>query len=418
MKRICMIVSNSVSNDQRVKREALALHNAGFDVKIIGFLGNHGKKNELWNGIKICRISPINLFKFPKTNGKKTPNKSRTISCHTEASEHKKFFIIFWEKLLLPLEIFRFVVGLFRYAVPIIKECLGFKPHVIHSHDLDVMIYALISSLISKSKLVYDSHEVWIEWKQAYKTPKYMIYFWTILEKIAFKRMSFMVTVSDAMKHYFVKSRRIEPERIIVVRNCPEFEQCQKNKKIWGKFGVPSDQPIVIHQGLIKRDRGIKEILEAAKYVPEVNFVFIGPVACYYKNLFKNTPPNVFWIDFIPYEDLKKLTCNADIGLVMTQPNNISYSVSLSNKIFDYLKVGLPIVASSLRSHRELANETGSVICVNPYEPLEIANAIRELINSPKLMEKMGEKSLLWARQKYNADNEMKKLVDAYEKLI
>jgi len=75
----------------------------------------------------------------------------------------------------------------------------------------------------------------------------------------------------------------------------------------------------------------------------------------------------------------------------------------------------MPIVASSIESHRRLAEETDALELVDPYDPRDIALAINRLLSSPERMEEMGISARRWAERKYNASEEMDKLRLAYE---
>lgn len=56
MKTILMLLDNPFTNDRRVSREALALMEVGFEIKMICTRANGLAEKELQNGIEIIRI--------------------------------------------------------------------------------------------------------------------------------------------------------------------------------------------------------------------------------------------------------------------------------------------------------------------------------------------------------------------------
>jgi glycosyltransferase involved in cell wall biosynthesis len=62
-----------------------------------------------------------------------------------------------------------------------------------------------------------------------------------------------------------------------------------------------------------------------------------------------------------------------------------------SNKAFDYLACGLPLIVSDLPDWREMFVEAGYALACDPNDPPSIATAIASLVNDPERMRAMGE---------------------------
>jgi hypothetical protein len=50
----------------------------------------------------------------------------------------------------------------------------------------------------------------------------------------------------------------------------------------------------------------------------------------------------------LPFEDLKKHTESASIGILFEEPLGLSFEYSLPNKLFDYIHAETPVLASPL----------------------------------------------------------------------
>jgi glycosyltransferase involved in cell wall biosynthesis len=62
-----------------------------------------------------------------------------------------------------------------------------------------------------------------------------------------------------------------------------------------------------------------------------------------------------------------------------------------SNKAFDYLASGLPLVVSDLPDWRAAYVEPGYALACNPQDAESIASAVRRLLDDPALARSMGE---------------------------
>jgi len=90
----------------------------------------------------------------------------------------------------------------------------------------------------------------------------------------------------------------------------------------------------------------------------------------------------------------------------------------MPNKMFEYMIAELPIIASNFLLWREIVEKNNCGICVNPLDPKEIAEAIEYLIEHPDEARKMGENGRKAVLEKYNWENESKKLLEIYEELL
>ena len=65
-------------------------------------------------------------------------------------------------------------------------------------------------------------------------------------------------------------------------------------------------------------------------------------------------------------------------------PTSLSYRYSLPNKLFQYMQAGLPVVASDFPQVREVVEETGAGITVDPRDVDALAGAIRTYTDGPR----------------------------------
>jgi glycosyltransferase involved in cell wall biosynthesis len=104
-------------------------------------------------------------------------------------------------------------------------------------------------------------------------------------------------------------------------------------------------------------------------------------------------------------------------GLVVLRPvpNHLN---SQPNKMFEYMSVGLPVIASDFPLWRNfiLDNECG--ILVDPESPEAIAEAMRWILDNPEEAEAMGLRGQQLISQTYNWSVEERKLTTLYNQLL
>jgi glycosyltransferase involved in cell wall biosynthesis len=97
----------------------------------------------------------------------------------------------------------------------------------------------------------------------------------------------------------------------------------------------------------------------------------------------------------IPRAQLLEITKISDIGLALipsrSSDGNFISMTGASNKVFDYLACGLPVVVSDLPDWREMFVEPGYGLPCDPASPESLAAAIRRFVENPVQMRAMGE---------------------------
>ena len=104
----------------------------------------------------------------------------------------------------------------------------------------------------------------------------------------------------------------------------------------------------------------------------------------------------------------------AGIVTLKATPN---YLYSLPIKMFEYMRAGIPVIASDFPEWRQIIQKYECGILVDPEDPRSIASAIDFIIDNPKSAMQMGENGMKAIAQKYNWTAEEQKLLCVYENL-
>ena len=126
---------------------------------------------------------------------------------------------------------------------------------------------------------------------------------------------------------------------------------------------------------------------------------------------------NVKFIPWVPYEEKERLSAQASMGIITYLPyaNNTS---CLPNKLFDYMLVGLPVIASDFPLYREVVEPNRCGLIVEPDRPQQIAEAMTYLIEHPQEARQMGENGRHAVLEQYNWEQESAKLLRIYETVL
>jgi len=126
---------------------------------------------------------------------------------------------------------------------------------------------------------------------------------------------------------------------------------------------------------------------------------------------------NVEFIAWVPYDEKEKLSSQAAMGVITYLPysNNTS---CLPNKLFDYMLVGLPVIASNFPLYREVVEGSQCGLIVDPSKPQEIATAMEYLIEHPDEARRMGENGRRAVLEKFNWEKESQQLLRIYDEVL
>jgi glycosyltransferase involved in cell wall biosynthesis len=103
----------------------------------------------------------------------------------------------------------------------------------------------------------------------------------------------------------------------------------------------------------------------------------------------------------------------ADLGLVPYENTCLNQYYCTPNKLFDFISVGIPIVASDLPELRKVVDTYQIGRLLSSLEPAVIAKAVNELIDHPETYETC-KRNMEQAQAAFNWKNEAEKLIRFY----
>lgn len=385
MAKVAMVVWNEFRNDARVLKEAETLCAAGYKVTVHA-LHTPGVTEEyevLASGIRVVRVARSPLWKWRKIKSRPAIYQKSTKTCIGSTSSPLERLGPFKQLLRVIARLWTHCGLLWRLA-----RC---RAHIIHAHDVNTLPTAWLAAVFSGARLVYDAHEISTS-REGYSSFRRLV---ALVEKAIMPRANGTITTTEARAKFFARAYSID--RPLVLQNRPRYQLPQLSSRIRDELQLEQPWPIVLYQGGVQQGRGLERLVRVAAFVPEAYFVFIGGGRL--DRSLRSLSSELGLADrvrFIPTVALAKLpsyTASADIGVQPIENTCLNHYTTDSNKLFEYVQAGLPVVASDLPEIRRVVRKHDLGLLVPPGDTDALAAALRSLVEDKTAREFHAERS-------------------------
>jgi len=309
------------------------------------------------------------------------------------------------------------VLGTWRVFKLVLKQ----KTDVYHFHDPELLPVGVLLKFFTRRKVIYDVHEnvkrdiVTKSWlPRVARKPLSLMY--QLTEKLCFLFIDEIIIAEDS---YIENYRRCS--NILALRNYPILSYVR------GSSEVKNSRPTLVYAGGISEARGVLELVESVRLLKPkhetVLLTLVGPI--YPISLEEKIrkflgqfrlQDNVCLVGKVRHEEIYNILPRCHIGIAILHPEP-NYIESLPTKLFEYMAAGLPVIASNFPLWQEIVEGNNCGLTIDPLNPREIAGAVEYLIEHPDEAKRMGENGRKAVLEKYNWENESKKLLLSYHGL-
>ncbi len=364
MKQVIVSVTNDITTDQRVHKVCATLTEMNFKVIVIG--------RKLKNSIPINRKYSTYRFKLLFNKG-----------------------VLFYAE----------------YNLRLFFKLLFTKKDILLANDLDTLLPNYLASKLFKTKLVYDSHELFTEVPELIDRT-FVKNTWLRIEKFIVPKLKHNYTVCNSIANYYNLKYNTNFKTL---RNLP----FKTTNNLNGTFPFnTNNQKIILYQGALNKGRGLELMIETIQHINNAIFVIIGS-GDIENELFQQVKElklteKVKFISKITPEELQKLTPLADLGLSIEEDLGLNYRFALPNKVFDYIQAQVPVLVSDLIEMKQIIEEYNVGEVILDRRPIALANQITAMLQQNK---DVYSNQLLKASNELIWEKESKKLIELFENL-
>lgn len=190
-------------------------------------------------------------------------------------------------------------------------------------------------------------------------------------------------------------------------------------RDIMKRFDLPASKPVILYIGRMDKDKNIPTLVKAIPKIIEkmpATFLFVGEGndRKEMEQAIGRQPwrDSVKFIGFIPHEDPDLPRIYQSSSVVWTASTIETQSITT----LEAIACGIPMVAAKAGALPELVREGENGFLVDPYNPAGFAEAVLEILNSPKLAKEFSQKAVKIAADHALAKS-LKKLESIYARL-
>jgi alpha-maltose-1-phosphate synthase len=310
---------------------------------------------------------------------------------------------------------------------------------VIHCHTWYTHLAGIFSRELMQSPLLLTTHslETHRPWKVEQLGNGYFLSRW--IEHQAYNTADGIIAVSQQMKTDVIEAYGVKPEKVTVIHNGidPEFYKPTFDTNLLEEYGIDPQIPFVLFVGRITRQKGISQLLSAAKYfnsncqivlcagapdTPEIaqeTAVLIADL--------KNSREGIILIsEMLPREKIKILYSHARVFACpsLYEPFGIINleAMSCETPVVGSKVGGIPEIVTEGETGYLIPLESSSRTDFNPKNPeafqKEFASKINILLNNETLANAMGKAGRKRVLEKFSWESIAKTTYDYYQEVI
>lgn len=264
-------------------------------------------------------------------------------------------------------------------------QAIRYPPDVVYVYR-NIFVPALIAKLLTDTIIIYDIRVD--PYQQPKEFDKYnpqgllfniLLYVMKTLHQYALPRADGVVTLSQPLADRLCADYGVSAEKIRLIPLAADPKRLTPTSQ--------TSEPLhVVYVGALQQFRGISDLVKAlATLEPElrskVQLDLYGEADEEFIESIEDLAlngPTLNWHGYVEHEQLIKEVSKCDVAASPLPPLD-SFEVSSPAKIYEYLALGLPIVATDITPHRSILTEDCCIL-VPPGETEAMAEAFRRVL--------------------------------------
>ena len=357
MQTVAILLIGDVRMDGRVQKEILTLRSHGFRVTLIQWPYSGSSSTQECLGVEVIDY-PHRLHRSPVVN--------------------------FLRQIL-----FNF------FALRHLKRI---SPDFLQCNDLPTLLAGFLFR--RRTRVIYDAHELFPEMHEGIRKRV-----WAELEKWMVPACHAYIQPEKNRIAYFAAKYRIDPARIVLVENFPSGRYAFSGRsRLREYFNLAPEKIILLCTGKIGPDRNIENMIGCMAFL-DARFVLVLLGQTYkeyekelaFRIIEAKTGDRVKFHPPIPNVEMLDYIYSSDIGLVFYQNTNLNNYWCASNKLYEFILCGKPVITNDYPGLREVVENNQLGVCLSETSPEAIASAVRQIGEDRK--EPAGSSPYVWEQQ-------------------
>jgi glycosyltransferase involved in cell wall biosynthesis len=376
---VCAAVVSDLTFDARVWREVRSLAAAGYRVRLLGCYYDETRRT-------LARENGVDVFRVA------LGSRSGDVSVLRRA----------------------------RTLLRLWLEILKTRARVYHAHNIHVGPPLWLVARVRRAAVIYDAHELYGERDGDSPRHRVAAFVERRIERFLVRHSDRVITTNRSRAE--VLKERHGRDEIEVLQNVP----WAVNEVAPRDPGYPPDSTILLYQGGIYAEgRAFKQTIEALTTLDDIHLVVIGfgrqadLMRLHQWAAEAGVAHRVHVLPPRPFDELVQTAAAANIGLVPITPTSLNEYLGDTNKLFEYLMAGLPVVASDLPEIRRvvMSGQPPPGELFDPESSASIGDAVRRMLSDRTLYEQRRSEARRLALSAFNWDIEQRRLLALYRTL-
>ena len=407
IRRVCIVTPGYISSTPRVVKEADALWDAGYSVRVIFTQGDIERAREhdklllkdkpwRWSAVGWASKRPSERFAYLKSTiryqcARRLPRQMWPLLKCAEHGEGRVYSELASEAAAEPADLF---IGHYPIGLAAAAE----------------------AARVWRSKLGYDAEDLHVEEQPNTKEGHRRAERIALIEEKYIQHCTHLTAASTGIAD--VLARRYKCESPLAIHNVfPWSDRAELDMKVKDRRGT--ELSLYWFSQTIGLDRGIQDVIRASGELGgPIQIHLRGSVTQSIKQtLFSiaqncNVGERLYFHDPVPPGELLSRASEHDVGVALEQRVNASRLLSVTNKLFLYLLAGLAIAGTDVPGQRyvmELCPDAGGLYKPGDYRTL--ATFLERWRKSPRELQACKRAALTAAETRWNWELESHRLV-------
>jgi len=229
-------------------------------------------------------------------------------------------------------------------------------------------------------KIFYESHRKPLSWSER------------VRDVFIAKRSSGLIVLNENLKKYYLSYNK----NIFIAHDAVSFKRFaigMNKKEAREKLNFSLDKIFGVYIGSVSKLKGLDVVFEAAKSLPNIEFIIIGKVSLEFEN--EVFSENIKFLDRKPQGEIPVYQKAADF-LIIPHPDT-EYSQS-PMKLFEYLASGRVIVSTDLAHIKEILPQVGNLF-FEPGNVRSFMNVIKRYLEKKEDYDKEARQNIEIAKE-------------------